>query len=99
MRRRPSKAVATVLPALPAIPEPQKMQAELARERALKAEIMRRLRDINETLTQQDLDRAVVLAKMAAHRRGPLVDFFEEVGRKYRKLADEGPIVEGGVVG
>ena len=95
MRRRTSKAVATVLPTAPAIPEPHQTAAEIARDRAKQAEIMRLLRDINENLTQHDLNRAVVLAKMAARRQGPLVDFFSEVGRKYCKLADEGPIEEG----
>ena len=94
MSKRTSKAIATVPPPLPAIPEPKKTPAEIARERAQQAEIRRLLREISGNLTQHDLNRAVVLAKMAARREGPLVEFFERVGRQYRKLADEGPVIE-----
>jgi hypothetical protein len=83
--------VGDVLPPPPAIPVPQKTEAELAHERAQNAEITRRLIEINDALMQQNLDRAVRLAQMAARRQGPLVDFFEKVGLQYYKLADEGP--------
>jgi hypothetical protein len=95
MSKRTSKAIATVPPPLPVIPERKRTPAELARERAQQAEIRRLLREIRDNLTTHDLNRAVVLAKMAARREGPLVEFFEKVGRQYRKLADEGPVVEG----
>jgi hypothetical protein len=91
MSKRKSKA----MPPLPEIPEPKKTPAELARERAPQAEIMRLLRSISGNFAQRDLNRAVVLAKMAARREGPRVGFFERVGRQYRTLADEGPVLEG----
>jgi hypothetical protein len=52
MARRKSTNVhmGDVLPPLPAIPEPQKTRAEIARERELKAETMRLLRETNENL-------------------------------------------------
>jgi len=79
--------VGDVLPPPPAIPEPPRTEEDQAKKR----ELARLIKKIGETITQQNLDRAVVLAQMAARRQGPLVDFFEELGRKYYKLADEGP--------
>jgi hypothetical protein len=95
MARRKSAGGAThvgeVLPPPPAIPEPQKTEAEIAKERHQKAEISRLIREIREQQIETNLTRAVALAQMAYRRQGPLVDFFEELGRKYAKLADEGP--------
>jgi hypothetical protein len=56
-----------------------------------KAEISRLIREIREQQIEASLSRAVALAQMAYRRQGPLVDFFEELGRKYARLADEGP--------
>jgi hypothetical protein len=83
--------VGDVLPPPPAIPVPQKTEAEIAHEREQNAEISRLLTKITDCLIQENLDRAVRLAQMAARRQGPLVDFFEKVGLQYYKLADEGP--------
>jgi hypothetical protein len=93
-RRKSTSAAAyvgDVLPPPPAIPEPQKTEAELAKEAFEKAEIARLIREIREEQREDSLSRAVVLAQMAHRRQGPLVDFFEELGRRYAKLADEGP--------
>ncbi len=91
MPRRKSAAGAThtgdVFPSPPAIPEPP----ETDEDRAGKARTMQLLRQIRENLREQHLARAVVLAQMAYRRQGPLVEFFEELGFKYGKLADEGP--------
>jgi hypothetical protein len=84
------------LPAPPAIPEPKKTAAELARERAQQAEIMRLLNSIRANQVKQNLDRALRLVQMAQCGQGPLIEFFEEVGFKYADLADNGPVVEGG---
>jgi hypothetical protein len=84
------------LPAPPAIPEPKKTAAELARERAQQAEIMRLMRSIRTKQVEQNLGRALRLVQMAQRGQGPLIEFFEEVGFKYADLADNGPIVEGG---
>jgi hypothetical protein len=87
-----------VLPPPPAIPTPP----ETDEDRAGKARTMQLLRQIRENLREQHLARAVVLAQMAYRRQGPLVEFFEELGFKYGKLADEGPqkpalrIIDGG---
>ena len=84
------------MPAPPAIPEPKKTAAELARERAHQAEIMRLLNSIRANQIKQNLDRALRLVQMAQRGQGPLIEFFEQVGFKYADLADNGPIVEGG---
>ena len=95
MARRRTTAVATVPLTLPDIAGPPKSEAELARERFYKEETRRLLDSISDNLTQQNLNRAVKLAQMAARREGPLVKFFEEVGFKYREWADKGAVVEG----
>jgi hypothetical protein len=66
-------------------------EAQIAKERYQKTKILGLLNKINDDLMQQNLDRAVLLAQMAARRQGPLVDFFEKLGLRYYKLADEGP--------
>jgi hypothetical protein len=85
----------TALPALPAIPEPKKTAAEIARDREARAEISRLLRDIRANQVEQNLGRALRLVQMAQRGQGPLIDFFTEVGFKYADLADSGPVVEG----
>ena len=80
-----------VFPPPPAIPEPQKTEAEIARKREQKAKIVGLLREIREHQIETNLSRAVVLVQMAYRRQGPLVAFFAELGFKYADLADAGP--------
>jgi hypothetical protein len=84
------------LPAPPAIPEPKKPAAEIARDRALQAESMRLIREIRAMQVKQNLGRALRLVQMAQRGQGPLIDYFAELGFKYAELADNGPVVEGG---
>ncbi len=56
-----------------------------------KAELSRMIAELTDTVTHQNLDRAVVLAQMSARRQGPLMDFFKRIGRDYYKLAEYGP--------
>ena len=90
MARRKSSGGATytgdILPP-PAVPEPPVTEDDLRK----KEEILRRIVELTEVVTQQNLDRAVRLAQMAARRQGPLVDFFQKLGLQYYKLADYGP--------
>jgi hypothetical protein len=78
-------------PPPPAIPAPQMTEAEIARETEQKAEISRLLRKLADDALQNNLDRAVRLAQMAARRQGALVEFFQMLGVQYYKWADEGP--------
>jgi hypothetical protein len=84
------------LPAPPAIPEPKKTAAEIARERALKAETMRLLNSIHARQVDQNLARALRLVQMAQRGQGPLIDYLVDLGFKYADLADNGPVIEGG---
>jgi hypothetical protein len=75
------------LPPPPPIPAPKLIEDDLRK----KAEIRRLLAELTEVVTQNNLDRAVRLAQMAARRQGPLVEFFQTLGLQYYKLADNGP--------
>jgi hypothetical protein len=85
-----------VLPPPPAHPPPT--EAELAKSR----EITRLLRELTADLKQRNLDWAVALAQQAARGRGPLVDHFAELGRRFGPSlqAHEKPsrfqVIEGG---
>ena len=91
MARRKSSGGATytgdILPPPPAIPPPAVTEEDLRK----KEEISRKIADLTEMVTQRNLDRAVVLAQMAARRQGPLVEYFQKLGLQYYKLADYGP--------
>jgi hypothetical protein len=84
------------LPAPPAIPEPKKTAAEIARERAKKAEIMRLMAEIRAQQVEQNLARALRLVEMAQRGQGPLIDYLVDLGFKYADLADNGPMIEAG---
>jgi hypothetical protein len=83
---------------LPDLPElPPKTEEELARARDITA----RLQRVVAELRQRNLDNAVLLAQQAAAGRGPLVEHFMELGRRYGELLDAPPrpclrVVEGG---
>jgi hypothetical protein len=100
--RRKGAGTTTVLPPPPAIPEPSKTEAEITKERHQKAEISRLIREIRANQIEQNLERALCLVQMAQRGQGPLIEYFTDLGFKYRKLADEGPerprlrVIEGG---
>jgi hypothetical protein len=78
-------------------PMPPKTEAELAADR----EISERLRRVVAELRQRNPDNAVLLAQQAAAGRGPLVEHFRELGRRYGELLDAPPrpclrVVKGG---
>jgi hypothetical protein len=64
-------------PSMP--PEPPPTEADKAKNR----EISRLLKEIAADLKQRNLDWAVLLAQQAARGRGPLVDHFAELGRRF----------------
>ncbi len=66
----------------PALPSPT--DKELAQERQISA----MLRDLVPKLRQRNLDTAVLLAQQAARGHGPLVDHFQELGRRYAETLD-----------
>jgi hypothetical protein len=77
------------------------MPAKTPEEIAQSAELSRQIREIAQIVRQQNLDHAVTLAQMAAHGRGPLVEHFHELGRRYADLVDTPPkptlrIINGG---
>jgi hypothetical protein len=85
-----------VLPPPP--PYPPESEAELAKSR----EITRLLRELADDLKQRNLNWAIALAQQAARGRGPLVDHFAELGRRFGPSiqAHEKPskfqVIEGG---
>ena len=81
-KHRSAKRVATkaedpVAPAMP--PEAPLTEEELAHEKAQ----IERLNEVVRLLRQRNLDNAVRLAQQAAAGRGPLVDHFAELGRRF----------------
>lgn len=78
----PSKRNSLLPPALPAAPPPT--DREIAAAKKIAAD----LQDLVAMLEQRCLDDAVLLAQEAARGRGPLVDHFRELGRRYAKLLD-----------
>ncbi len=90
MARKPRHSA--IAPGLPPLTE---------EEQALKRQITIGLQRLAAQLHQQNLDNAVLLAQQAARGRGPLVDYFAELGRRYGDTLD-GPekpalrVVKGG---
>jgi hypothetical protein len=62
---------------------PPPMPEETEAEKAAQAETIRRLRELADLLQQRNLDLAIALAQQAARGRGPLVDHFAELGRRF----------------
>ncbi|WP_284945742.1 hypothetical protein [Acidisoma cladoniae] len=79
MTARAKKAVATIVP-------PQPPQTE--KEKAASLELREMMRGMADGLQQRNLDAAVALARQAARRRGPLVDHFAELGRRFGSEID-----------
>jgi hypothetical protein len=67
---------------------PPPVLPEAEREMAESQEICRRLDELTRIARQNNLNRAVILAQMAARGRGPLVDHFAELGRRYAHLVE-----------
>ena len=73
-------------------------------DKAMEMETLRLLDEINDRLLQRNLDRAVKLAIQAANRRGPLIDHFDELGRRFASELDHKPapklrVITGGIEG
>ncbi len=60
-------------------PMPPASEEELAAER----NIIVQLEGLTARLRQRNLDTAVLLAQQAARGQGPLIDHFQELGRRY----------------
>ena len=73
------------------LPPPPPMPARTPEEIAKIAEISRRIEELTKIVRQQNLDHAVTLAQMAARGRGPLVDHFAELGRRFVHVVDVTP--------
>jgi hypothetical protein len=80
MTARTKKSTAPIVP-------PQPPQTE--KEKADSLELRDLMRGMADRLQQRNLDAAVALAKQAARRRGPLVDHFAELGRRFGSDIDE----------
>ncbi len=78
MAHRPSKPVMA-----PALPPPTELEEALGRQ------ISAQLQQLCVQLKQRNLDNAVLMAQQAARGRGPLVDYFCELGRRYDELVQE----------
>jgi hypothetical protein len=79
---KPRRSRATTEREAALIPPPP-TERELAKDRELAAAIAGLAAQLKE-LKQHDLDTAVLLAQQAARGRGPLVDHFAELGRRFR---------------
>ena len=80
---RPPKQIAP-----PPMPEMPPLSAkELAAERY----IIVQLEGLTARLRQRNLDTAVLLAQQAARGQGPLIDHFQELGRRYAAALDAPP--------
>lgn len=80
---------------------PPEMPPKSAAEAAADQSLLVRMQELTRMLEKRNLDRAVMLARQAAAGRGPLVDHFAEIGRRYAHLLDAPPktslrVVEGG---
>ena len=73
------------------LPPPPPMPARTSEEIAKSAELSRRIEELTKIVRQQNLDHAVTLAQMAARGRGPLVDHFHELGRRFAHVVDKPP--------
>ncbi len=77
--------MARKIPKPPITPTPPPLtDAEVAQER----QIIAGLQELTVRLRQRNLDTAVLLAQQAARGQGPLVDHFQELGRRYAKALD-----------
>lgn len=95
MARKSSKAL--IAPPPPPMPPPT--ERELAQQR----EITAGLQALTRRLRQRNLDNAVLLARQAARGHGPLVDHFQELGRRFGDTLNEPQkpalrVVKGGAV-
>jgi hypothetical protein len=80
-RRRTAEAMALIEPPMPPETERDKRDSE---------NLTRLIREMAERLRQANLARAVRLAQQALAGRGPLVDHFAELGRRFDSV-DEAP--------
>ena len=73
------------------LPPPPPMPPRTSEEIAKIAEISRRIQELTKIVRQQNLDHAVSLAQQATCGRGPLVDHFAELGRRFAHIVDKPP--------
>ena len=73
----------------PKQPNPPAIPAATAEEIALEQKLLDDMRGMTERLRQRNLDNAVLLAQQAARGQGPLVDWFQEIGRRFGETLDE----------
>jgi len=81
MKKRTPQTV-SLPPAMPPL-----TPAEIAAEERL----IEDMRQLAADLRQRNLDNAVLLAKMAAAGRGPLIEHFAELGRRFAGTLSEPP--------
>lgn len=61
------------------------------KELEAKRQIILKLQEAADLLLQRNLNNAVLLAQQAARRRGPLVEHFQELGRRFGSTLYEQP--------
>lgn len=70
-------------PRMPVAPALSAARPPTPREIAANEQITADLRALVHQLEQRSLDHAVILAQQAAQRRGPLIEHFKELGRRF----------------
>ena len=74
-------------PSLAPPPMPPPSKEEIAAEESL----LVKMQAMTAKLRQRNLDNAVLLAQQAARGHGPLVDHFQELGRRFAEALDAPP--------
>ena len=70
-------------------PAPPPMPATSAEEVEMERQLLLKMQGLTAKLRQRNLDNAVLLAQQAARGHGPLVDWFQEIGRRFGETLDE----------
>ncbi len=72
-------------------PAPPEMPATTTEEVEMERQLLIKMQGLTAKLRQRNLDNAVLLAQQAARGHGPLVDHFQELGRRFGETLDAPP--------